>query len=129
VIEDPNPRAWRALQEGVARILREIGLAAETDVLTETPRGRVTLDVLAVDKASVDQIRYVIECKNWSKSVPQTVVHAFSTVMHEVGANVGYIISKKGLQAGAVEYTKQTNIAGVSDFLCNLTRRGSGLQT
>lgn len=33
--------------------------------------------------------------------------------MHETGANIGFIISKHGLQKGAKRYTQNTNIVGV----------------
>lgn len=44
----------------------------------------------------------------------QSVVHGFTTVMHEVGGNVGFIISKKGMQPGAEKYTRNTNIHGLT---------------
>ena len=34
--------------------------------------------------------------------------------MHEVGAHIGFIVSKKGLQSGAREYTRNTNIIGMT---------------
>ncbi len=114
MIENPEPKEWKSLQAGVCRIFNEIGLHAEEDKLIITPRGSVTLDVFAVDPGSVDSIQYVVECKNWGNSIPQSVVHAFTTVMHEVGANIGYIISQKGMQKGAKDYLQNTNIKGLT---------------
>ncbi|HNZ64270.1 MAG TPA: restriction endonuclease [Smithella sp.] len=114
MIENPYPESWKDLQNGVCRLLREIGLQAEIAKTLQTPRGRVEIDVYAVDEKSVDKIRYLVECKNWHSSIPQSVVHSFTTVMHEVGGNIGYIISQEGLQSGAVEYTKSTNIIGLT---------------
>ena len=114
MIENPYPHTWQDLQNGVCQIFNEIGLTAEVDMVVTTPRGNVELDVYAVDEKSVDKIKYIVECKNWSTAIPQTVVHAFTTVMHEVGGNIGYIISREGMQAGAIEYTKNTNITGLS---------------
>ncbi len=34
--------------------------------------------------------------------------------MHETGANIGFIISKYGLQSGAEQYTQNTNIVGLT---------------
>jgi len=114
MIENPYPAMWQDLQKGVYRILNEIGLRAELGKVIATPRGNVEIDVYAVDENSVDKIKYIIECKNWNVNIPQTVVHAFTTVMNEVGGNIGYIISKKGFQIGAIEYTKNTNIKCLS---------------
>lgn len=118
MIENPNPETWQDLQGHVNQILNEIGLKSEAGKVISTPRGTVEIDVYAVDTNSIDKIKYIIECKNWASFIPQTVVHAFTTVMHESGGNIGYIISKRGLQPGAVGYTKNTNIQGItfSDF-------------
>jgi Restriction endonuclease len=114
MIDDPLPLDWRELQHGVCLLLNDVGLSAQTEVALRTPRGTVTVDVYAVDESSVDRTRYVVECKNWGNAVPQTVVHAFVTVMQETGANIGYLVSKHGLQSGAVDYTSATNVVGLT---------------
>ncbi|WP_306546004.1 restriction endonuclease [Malikia spinosa] len=114
MIDHPHPTNWRELQAGVCRIFREIGLNAVAEKKLSTPRGEVEVDVYAVDESSVDKIQYIVECKNWQQAIPQTVVHAFTTVMHETGANLGFIVSQKGLQSGAVAYTDSTNIVGLT---------------
>jgi len=91
-----------------------MGLQSEEAKIMITPRGEVELDVYAIDIDSVDKITYVVECKNWERPISQSVVHSFTTVMYEVGANIGYIVSKNGLQSGAQEYTQSTNITGLS---------------
>jgi hypothetical protein len=114
MIDDPYPRDWKELQAGVCRLFNDIGLTAVTEKQLTTPRGVVEVDVYAVDEASVDRIQYIVECKNWKEAIPKTVVHAFITVMHETGANLGFIVSQKGLQSGAVAYTDSTNIVGLT---------------
>ena len=112
MIDDPFPSDWRDLQRGVAQILSEVGLGVEEPKLLETPRGTVEVDIYGIDPGSVDQISYIVECKNWSRPIGQSVIHAFTTVMHETGAHIGYVISKYGLQNGAEEYLRKTNIKG-----------------
>jgi len=114
MIEDPQPKDWKDLQKGVARIFEEIGFEVGTERVVDTPRGRIEVDVFAIDRSGVDGIVYIVECKNWQKSVNQEVVHAFTTVMHEIGANVGLIVSRTGLQSGATAYTQSTNISGMT---------------
>ncbi|GAA0310498.1 restriction endonuclease [Psychrobacter aestuarii] len=114
MIDNPYPDKWQDLQLGVDRICRNVGLQSKVEVDVSTPRGSVNVDVLAVDELSLDNIKYIVECKNWSSSIPQSVVHSFTTVMHETGANIGFIISKHGLQSGAKEYTRNTNIVGLT---------------
>jgi hypothetical protein len=114
MIDDPLPKNWRELQAGVCRLFNEIGLTAEEEASLKTPRGTTTVDVFAVDNQSVNKIIYIVECKNWEATIPQTIVHAFTTVMHETGANLGFVISKHGLQSGATMYTGNTNIQGLT---------------
>lgn len=114
MIEFPEVGDWKQLQHSVCRLLNEVGLSAQEEVTLRTPRGTVEVDVFAVDERSVDKIRYIVECKCWATAIPQHVVHSFSTVMHETGANIGFIVSKVGLQAGAERYTQSTNIAGLT---------------
>ena len=80
MIENLYPSTWQDLQNGVCQIFNEIGLNAEVGKVIATPRGNVEIDVYAVDENSVDKIKYIVECKNWATTIPQTIVHAFTTV-------------------------------------------------
>lgn len=114
MIESPEAEDWKQLQHSVCRLLNEVGLLAQEAVILKTPRGTVEVDVFAIDELSVDKIQYIVECKNWATAIPQHVVHSFTTVMQETGANIGFIVSKVGLQAGAERYTQNTNIIGLT---------------
>lgn len=105
---------WKKLQQKVCRILNDIGLVAEEERTVKTPRGKKEIDVFAFDPNSVDNIKYIIECKSWNRKINQSIVHAFTTVMHETGGNIGYLISNKGFQPGAKGYMKNTNISGLT---------------
>lgn len=105
-----EPKNWKDLQEKVNYILNGVGLNSEKEVILKTPRGSVEIDVYAIDECSVDKIKYIVECKNWNNKIPQTVIHSFITIMNETGGNIGFVISKKGFQKGAIEYTNSTNI-------------------
>src|SRR5690606_32051420 len=101
-------------QSRVYRILNEVGIAAEIEKSIETPRGKVEIDVYGVDESSVEKIKYIIECKNWTNAVPQAVVHSFTTVLHETGGHIGILISKEGFQEGALSYIQHTNIVALT---------------
>lgn len=74
------------------------------------PRGHAAVDVLAKEAVQGIEHSIICECKDWSSNVPQEKVHAFRTIMHETGANRGYIITRKGFQAGAILAAESTNI-------------------
>jgi len=110
IIDSNLPGSWQDLQIYVAKILSEIGLSVTVGQTVSTARGEIELDVMAIDETSLEKIRYIIECKNWEANIPQSVIHSFTTVMHETGGNIGFIIARNGFQSGAIEFVKYTNI-------------------
>lgn len=113
-IFDSLPPSWRDLQHCVAKVFTEIGCEVQTDVEVKLPRGTVELDVFVRDITVVPNANYICECKNWGRRVPKSVVHGFRTVVSELGAHRGFLISKNGFQSGAIEAAKFTNIDLVS---------------
>jgi hypothetical protein len=114
MIEGVEPADWRDLQEKAAQILRESGLAAETDVQIKLARGRVSVDVLARDADSAPPSVYLCECKHWKRAVTQSVVHSFRAVVADFGANAGFLISSAGFQRGALEAAEFSNVKPVT---------------
>jgi hypothetical protein len=98
------------LQTEVAAILGQCGFVAEVEKQVTMPRGKVELDVYAEENVRGRRYSIVCECKHWSAAIPQTVVHAFRTVVTETGANVGYIIASNGFQSGSTAAATFTNI-------------------
>lgn len=108
------PDSWQSLQVEVGRMLSECGFAFEVEKKIQTARGTVELDVYAEE--TVRGRKYVItcECKYWKSRIPQSVVHGFRTVVQDIGANIGYIISMEGFQSGAVTASDLTNLSLVT---------------
>jgi hypothetical protein len=109
-IFDGAPKDWKELQALVALLFSGMGCTAEVEKSVPAARGAVELDVFATDSASGHKITYVCECKLWSKPVSQHVVHSFRTVVADIGADIGIIISANGFQRGAVAAAELTNI-------------------
>lgn len=109
-IFDSPPSSWQELEQRVAQVFREMGCVTAINKTIGTPRGAVEVDVAVRDETVVPQALYLCECKHWAKAVSQSEIHAFRTVVLEVGANRGIMISKSGFQRGAVEAAKFTNI-------------------
>lgn len=104
------PRDWRGLENAVAAVLRECGFAVEAPKVVRTVRGNVNIDVYAEETVGARTYRFLCECKWWRKHVPKSVIHSFRTVVGDSGANVGYIISAGGFQAGAFSAAELTNV-------------------
>lgn len=92
----------------VEQAFREIGCVTHQGNLP-TARGKVAVDVAAVQAGPIPLL-VLCECKLWQKPVPQSVVHAFWAVCSDAGANLGLIITKKGIQSGAREKSVFTNV-------------------
>jgi hypothetical protein len=110
VITNRIPSTWRALQRDVAQLLSECGFEAETAKKVSTARGQVELDVYAAETVKGRLHSVACECKHWTKRVPQTVIHAFRTVLADIGVNAGYVISMKGFQPGSRRASALTNL-------------------
>jgi hypothetical protein len=104
------PIDWQDLEMRVCQILAECGCDAERNRHIDLPRGGADIDVYAVDRTREPRLLVLCECKHWNSRVPQTVVHAFRTIVHESGAHVGYIVSSAGFQQGAIDSAEGTNV-------------------
>jgi hypothetical protein len=105
-----KPTDWKDLELRVGQILSECGCRVERGKHLRLPRGEVDVDIYARDLTREPNLVIVCECKHWKTKVPQSTVHSFRTVMNEVGAHVGFIISSRGFQRGAIESVRNTNI-------------------
>jgi restriction system protein len=109
LLTSKSPTDWKDLQTQVATILDECGFDVDTERTFETVRGSVELDVYAEEKVNGRKYSIVCECKHWRSRVPQAIIHAFRTVVSDLGVNLGYVISCGGFQAGAFSASELTN--------------------
>ena len=110
LLTSSNPSDWKDLQNQVAAILDECGMTVHTERKFKTVRGSVELDVYAEEVVKGRRYSIACECKHWQSRVPQTVIHAFRTVVSDLGVNIGYIISSSGFQSGAFDASESTNV-------------------
>jgi restriction system protein len=110
MITSETPRDWRALQQEVASILQQCGFEVDVEKKVRTVRGEVEIDVYAEETVTGRKYVILCECKHWASRVPQSVVHSFRTTVADIGANVGYVVSTNGFQAGAYAASELTNV-------------------
>ncbi|MFC5404662.1 restriction endonuclease [Cohnella soli] len=104
-----SPETWRDLQDQISKYLNEAGYQAITPYEIDTARGKVEVDVF-IEAPNELVKRIVCECKHWKTRVTKEKIHAFRTVVHDSGAELGIIISKNGYQSGAIEAARYSNI-------------------
>lgn len=104
-----TPENWKELQDYVAEYLIGAGYMALTPHEINTARGKVEVDVYI--EAPYELVKHIVcECKFWNTPVTKEKIHAFRTVVHDCGAELGIIISKNGYQSGAIDAAKFSNI-------------------
>lgn len=110
MITSSTPSDWQALQSDVGMILNQCGFDIEIEKKIKTARGKVEIDVYAEEIVKGRKYSIVCECKYWKSKVPKSIIHSFRTVVSDIGANIGYIISLHGFQSGAFDASDLTNI-------------------
>lgn len=103
-------KEWFNFQESIAEHFRSLGVQAETNKTIKGVRTSHDLDVLVTSQYLCTNIKWVIEAKFWKTKVPKEKVFALRTIVDDIGADKGFIISEAGFQSGALEAAKNTNI-------------------
>jgi len=110
MINTSPPDDWRDLQRKVARILSDCGFEVEVEKVVKLVRGKAEIDVYAEEVVDGRKYSLVCECKYWKNSIPQSIVQGFRTILSDLGANVGYIITTSAYQSGSVNAAHLTNV-------------------
>ncbi|EKO3971886.1 restriction endonuclease [Vibrio fluvialis] len=102
--------SWKKYQADTAAIFNSIGWKAEIEKDIEGVRGTHEVDVFVTFKQHGIDCRWVIECKCWNSSVPKEKVLALQSIVDDIGADKGVLVSKEGFQSGAIKQSQKSNI-------------------
>lgn len=101
---------WYQFQEEICNYFRSLGAEANTNVTVQGVRTNHDVDILVKTKFLGQSIVWVVEAKKWKSKVNKLQVLGLRTIVDDIGADKGFIISEKGFQSGAEESTHKTNI-------------------
>ncbi|GGW74498.1 restriction endonuclease [Winogradskyella epiphytica] len=101
---------WYHFQEEICTHFNSLGARAETNVTVNGTRTKHDIDILVKTKFLGQDILWIIEAKKWNHKVNKLHVLALRTIVNDIGADKGFIISDKGFQSGAIEAAKDSNI-------------------
>lgn len=102
---------WYHFQERICNHFISIGARAETNVKVQGVRTNHEIDILVKTKFLGQDIQWIVEAKKWNHKVNKLHVLALRTIVDDVGADRGFIISGKGFQSGAIEASENSNIS------------------
>jgi Restriction endonuclease len=104
-------RHWEQYQHQVAGLLRELGFSTAVNDLITGANGAVhEIDVSARRTLAGIDLLWVVECKLWNRAIPKEKVATLQSIVADIGADRGLLISEKGFQPGAHEMAKSKNI-------------------
>jgi len=101
---------WKDLETRVLALFLNLGFEAKHNVKIRGVRSTHTVDVLAVSEFGGLRFQVIVECKYWKTKVKKTQVAALYSIVSDIGAEKGVIISKVGFQTGAKKFARKSNI-------------------
>ncbi|MDI5891098.1 restriction endonuclease [Halomonas rhizosphaerae] len=101
---------WYQFQEVICEHFRALGADAQTNVTVEGVRTNHDVDILVRTKFLGQDITWVVEAKFWNSKVNKSHVLALRAIVDDIGADRGFIVSKKGFQSGATEAAQSSNV-------------------
>lgn len=101
---------WKEFQSEVTELFRSVGCSSEEDMIVSGVRGEHKIDVYVKFRAFSLECTWIVECKYWNSNVTKEKVLALQTIVQDVGADKGVLVSRKGFQSGAVRCAQKSNI-------------------
>ena len=112
---------WQEYQQQAAKFFRSLGLVAQVETVIEGVRGTHEIDVYVTGKFHGIDFKWAVECKAWRSNVPKEKVLAFASIIQDIGADRGFLLSEQGFQSGAIRMAQKSNITLTSlEDLANL---------
>ncbi|RZJ78985.1 MAG: restriction endonuclease, partial [Chryseobacterium sp.] len=101
---------WYNFQEEIKQYFISIGADARTNIRIEGIRTAHNIDVYVETRFLGEDLVWLVEAKYWKKKVNKSHVLAFRTIVEDIGADRGFLVSKAGFQRGALEAAINTNV-------------------
>lgn len=101
---------WKAYQNQVGEFFKKLGLQSFVEHKVEGVRGRHSVDIYVEGNIHGIYFMWIIECKAWNSNVPKEKVLALQSIITDVGADRGFLLSEKGFQSGALRIAEKANI-------------------
>jgi hypothetical protein len=101
---------WYDFQETICNHFLSIGARAETNVSIQGTRTTHAIDILVRIKYLGQDMLWIVEAKKWNSKINKLQVLGLRTIINDIGADKGFIISQKGFQSGAIEAAQNSNI-------------------
>ena len=101
---------WSDYQVKAAEFFSSLGLKTEIECKVKGVRGVHAVDVYTSGKFGGVEFSWIIECKAWKTNIPKEKVMALTSIVQDIGADRGFLLSEVGFQSGAILAARGSNI-------------------
>lgn len=102
---------WLEYQHQAAALLRQLGFSTEVNAPLTEANGTVhAIDVAARRIVAGVNVLWIVECKYWGKPIDMGAVRDLRTLVLDLGADHGLLMSESDFQSGAVMAAKGKSI-------------------
>lgn len=102
---------WKLYQIEAANFFKKLGFKAIVEHKLEGVRGQHKIDVYVEGNIHGLPFIWIVECKAWNSNVSKEKVLTLSSIIQDVGADRGFLLSEKGFQSGAIRVAEKSNIS------------------
>lgn len=103
-------KAWKQYQQQSAAFFLRLGLNANIEHKVEGARAEHQIDVYVEGTYLGINFKWVVECKAWKSNISKEKVLALISIVDDIGADKGILLSEKGFQSGAIRSAEKSNI-------------------
>lgn len=108
------PPGWQLYQARAAAVFERLGCSVAVDAAVEGARSTHKVDVaVRFSGWGLPQL-WIVECKYLKRRVTKASVETLKSIVDDVGANKGFILSEVGFQPGAISAANITSISLLS---------------
>ncbi len=101
---------WSDYQKKAAEFFSSLGLKTEIERKLEGARTVHAVDVYVSGNFSGVEFIWIVECKAWKNNIPKEKVMALTSIVQDIGADRGFLLSEVGFQSGAILAARSSNI-------------------
>lgn len=104
-------KPWQNYENSAYDLFRSTGYPCQRNIVLPGARGSHQIDILVNLNILIGDHTWLVECKNWSRPVGKRELLSFKSVIDDIGADHGYLLSENGFQKGAHEMARSFNIS------------------
>lgn len=105
-----EPQNWKELESVADVFLKLQGFSTEKSIFLKGMRAQHQIDVSGILNQGAVKFTVIAECKFWNRKVGKAQIAQLVSVMEDIGASKGIIISKEGFEKGAQLFARKRSV-------------------